>query len=244
MTKNSTYFFIGKLSDQSSKYFVNELPLKGNFYLEVLLDGIALWGNTKKNLDKLLPQVREIFDVLLSAFVFKTKKPLNYSLTNWVETKEIIAKKNVIGWILNPYSSKTHYSRRSKYNTAWKKAGWFYNNLSKGNNNHILALKDYRTALTDSSHDSFLFAYRSVEDICRAVTGCKKIEGKDWDKMRKTIKVSKKFLDPLINVSKAVRHGNVNQRVVTNAKKNRDKFLNIAYTVVDKEFKRTFSGFF
>jgi len=80
MAKNSTYFFIGKLSDQFSKYFVNELPLKGSFYLEVLLGGIALWGNTKKHLDKLLPQVREIFDVLLSAFVLKLKNLLTTAL--------------------------------------------------------------------------------------------------------------------------------------------------------------------
>lgn len=35
MARNSTYFSMGKLSDQSAKYFVNELPLRGNLHLEV-----------------------------------------------------------------------------------------------------------------------------------------------------------------------------------------------------------------
>jgi len=243
MAKKSTYFFIGNLSDQSAKYFVNEYPLIGGFFLEVHLNGIALWVSTKKDFDNIFRKTKEIFDIIIPAFVFKTNKTLTYRLEHWVEAKETISRKNIVGWILNPFVSREHYPRQSKKNSPWKKAAWFYNNLRKGNNNHTLALKDYHSALLDVGPDSFLFAYRAVEDICRAVTGCDEIGKNDWGKMRKTLRITKTFIDPLTNVSKLVRHGSVTKINVKRAIKNRGRYLNITHSIIEKEFKRKFPQF-
>ena len=244
MLKKSTYFFIGKLSDESAKYYVIEYRLKGGFRFEILLDGLVVWGSTKIPFETLMPRVRNMLDIILSAFALKTNKPLNYNLTHWVETKEVTATKNMIGWVRNPYNPKIHYPVRSKHNSAWKKACWLYTNKSKGNSNHILALKDYRSALSDTSPDSLFFAYRATEDICRAVTQCQKIDPKDWEAMRTTLNISRKSLNPLIKASKAVRHGSISERSVRSAMKKRDKMLGISRNVIEREFKRTFPGFF
>jgi len=240
----STYFFIGRLSDHTARYQVQQKPLINNFYFEVFLDGISIWGSSDKEFKKLLDEVREIFNIIISAFVFKTKKPLSYTLQNWVEVKEFVDTKNVIGWLFPPFSPLKPHPERSRVNTSWKKAAWFYNNLSKGNNNHALALKDYRSAVTDTSDDAFLFSYRSIEDICRAVTGCDEIEAPEWREMHRTLSTSKHMIDPLKEVADKVRHGNKDHIIVAQARSNRDGLVDIAHEVIKKEFERTFPKFF
>ena len=179
-SKKSTYYFVGSLSDQSARYFVSNLQLADGFFLEIVMDGFSIWGSTYKDFEKARTQIENTLDVIVSGFAFRTKTPISYMIKNYIEAKETIAKKNMIGWILSPLALKKHYSVRSPKNTPWKKSAILYGQFykGKGNNNHMLALKDYRPAITDKSEDAFLFAYRSVEDICRAITGCEKTENK------------------------------------------------------------------
>lgn len=242
--QRSTYFFIGKLSDNLAKYQVQQIPLKNNFYFEVYLSGISIWGNTKEPFDKLFPKIKEMFKTIIAAFVFKTNKPLFYSLENWLETKEVIAEKNIIGWLFPPFSPIEPYPQRSRKNTAWKKAVWLFNNLHNKNGNYLLALKDYYSALTDTSDDAFLFAYRSIEDICRAVNGCDETEKSEWIKLHKRLRTSKSVINPLTKVAEKVRHGNKNHKIVIQARKNRNKLIDIAYYIIEKELKITFPKFF
>jgi len=182
--------------------------------------------------------------VIVSGFAFRTGTPISYTLKNWIEAKETIARKNMIGWILTPLALKEHYPARSPKNTPWKKSAILYNQLykGKGNNNHILALKDYRSAITEKSENAFLFAYRSIEDICRAITGYDDVD-KHWGDMHSVLGTSKKLIDPLTKVAKRVRHGDISNTVVRRAKKKKGKLISIAYKVVEKEMKRTFPKF-
>lgn len=240
--EESTYFFIGRLLDQSARYNIQEFSLVGGFYLEVLLDGIAVWGTTSKPFNEVRLEVRDILDTIVAAFVFKTKKPLSYTLDAWVETKEVVAKRNMIGWIIGPLKSRKHYSMSSKNNAPWKKAATLYNMLArgKGNRNHLLALKDFRAAVMDTSEDAFLFAYRSVEDICRAINNCDDIKNKNWTFMHQTLKTSKNYIEPLTEVATKVRHGNIHHTTVIVANSEREKLINIAHEIIGKELKQTF----
>ena len=58
MTK-STYFFIGKLSDNLAKYQIQEMSLKNEFRIEIFLNGICIWGTTSKNFDEIMPEIKE-----------------------------------------------------------------------------------------------------------------------------------------------------------------------------------------
>lgn len=243
-SKKSTYYFIGTLSDQSSRYFVSNLRLADGFFLEVVMDGISIWGSTYKDFKQVRAQVENTLDVIVSGLAFRTGTPISYTLKNWIEAKETIAKKNMIGWILTPFAFKEHYPARSPKNTHWKKSAALYDNLckGKGNNNHILALKDYRSAIAEKSENAFLFAYRSIEDICRAVTGCDDVDG-HWEYMHSALRTSKKLIDPLTKVATKVRHGDVDNSIVRRAKKRREKLISIARQVIEKELKRTFPKF-
>ena len=51
--KKSTYYFIGTISDQSARYYVSNLRLADDFFLEILMDGFSIWGSTYKDFKSL-----------------------------------------------------------------------------------------------------------------------------------------------------------------------------------------------
>jgi len=242
--KKSTYYFIGTLSDPLARYFVSNFPLADGFFLEVMMDCISVWGSTYKDFKSMRLKVENALDVITAGFSFRTNEPIFYKFRNWVEARKVISKENMIGLVLPLPKMPPHYPVHSPKNNHWKKSANLYNELykGKGNNNHIFALKDYRSAIADKSENAFLFAYRSIEDICRAVTGQDDVD-KHWDDMHAVLGTSKKIVDPLLKVSKRVRHGNMAHVVVRRAKKRREKLISIAKQVIEKELKRTFPKF-
>ncbi len=105
-----------------------------------------------------------------------------------------------------------------------------------------MALKDYRQAVTDTSADSFLYAYRALEDICRAVTG--KVQAQDgWAKMHKVLGTTDTELIDLKKISTAVRHGNVSDSLVVNALPKKKEYLEIVHEILSKEFVRIIKKF-
>ncbi len=243
--KKTTYYFIGDLSDPFAKYFVSNLSLADGFFLEVMMDCISVWGSAYKDFPQIRLRVENTLDVITAGFSFRINEPVFYKFRNWVEARKVIAKENMIGLMLSAYKKQRHYSARSPKNNHWRKSAGLYNELyrGKGNNNHIIALKDYRSAMADRSENAFLFAYRSIEDICRAVTGHDNIEEKHWDYMHTILGTSKKVIDPLHRVAKRVRHGNMTHITVRRAKKRREKLISIAQVIIEKELRRTFPKF-
>jgi hypothetical protein len=239
----STYFFVGRLSSISA-FQVQQEPLQKGFFLEVFLEGIAIWGISDKPFADIYPEVKDIFDTLIAAYTFKTKERLSYTLESWIETKDIASSNNMVGWILKGRGVGTPRKARSKVNTPWKKAALFHRTLlEKGNINHRLALKDYYHAFLDTSDDAFLFAYRSIEDICRAITGTPDVNGKAWKTMHMRLGTSKTLIDPLTEIATCVRHGDKNNSIVIAARQNRDHLIDIAHQVILKEMKMTFPKF-
>jgi hypothetical protein len=240
----STYYFIGKHSEYAAKYQVQQEPLGNGFHFEVYLDGIAIWGSSDKPILELIPEIRETFDTIVAAYVFKTQRQLSYRVENWVEATNVVAPQNTIGWVLSRVDSAP-LSRRSPSNTPWRRAALLYRLLAqgRGNINHRLALKDYYSAVMNRGDDAFVFAYRAVEDICRAVTGSPNIEGKDWQTMHRAIGTNKSMIDPLTRVSEHVRHGDILDSQVVQARSAKNQLINIAHQVISLELKRSFPKF-
>lgn len=243
-SKISTYFFIGKLSDSTATYNVLEEMLPNDFRLEVFLDSLYIWGTTDKPFDKLLPEIKEIIRTLTAFFIFQTDKPITCTLTNWVEAKDVNANKNMIGWFVPGQTVSTKPSKRNaKINKPWKLACWYLRNQKKGNKNHRLALKDYSFAKLDFGEDAFLFAYRALEDICRAVTGKDDTNDASWSDMHKKLKTNRQTIKPLQELSELVRHGKTTDKKVIKALKHKDKYLKIARNILYIEFRNTFNNF-
>ena len=106
------------------------------------------------------------------------------------------------------------------------------------------ALKDYVSALNDSGDDAFFYAYRAVEAVCRSVSSPKnELQASDWRRMHAALGTSKSTIDPLTNVAKEIRHGNVTGKALAKARKSRTVVLTIARKVIAKALMKRYRGF-
>lgn len=243
----STYFFIGRLSpaEDCSKFHPGEIRLDKNWMLDICRDGISIWiPGTRKSFDELKPAVLDAFDIVINTFMLITGERLDFNFQNWVETRGIVSKSNMIGWIVSSFASKATPKKRNKFNVAWRKVGKFYPKIL-ANFYHRMALRDFKSCITISGDDAFFYAYRIVEDIRRAVT-INLADGlptdKYWEEMHSILGTSKKQIDPLTRVAKYVRHGDTKSHIVRGARRRKKQLIEIALSVMKKEFKWTFKG--
>lgn len=248
MDKNtSTYFFIGRLSPpRYCRYFnPGEIYLGNGFVLDIFNQLVCLWiPGTKKSYLEIRTEAMETLDIVITTFTFITGKKLSFSIENWVETKGVISKHNIIGYLIPPEDKLFAPPRKHKYAYAWKRAAKFYPKI-EGSFYHRMALKDYKSCINTLGDDAFFYAYRIVEDIRRATTihlpdGLK--SQAYWDKMHSILRSNKKLIDPLTKVSEEIRHGNLINKTVTSARLHRKRLINIAIKIMRKEFKRSFKG--
>lgn len=242
-SRKSTYFFIGTLSDYTAQYQVQNFFVNKDFVLEVFMSGIAVWGSSNASFDFIRAKVIKMLDTIIASYIFKTNKVISYRLERWVETRGVISRSNMIGWMRPVNTPAIFKSTRSTINTPWKKAAKLYPLLTKSNPNYEISLRDYNTALAYIGDDSFFFAYRALEDICRAVTGYDDVGIPAWTKLHKILDTSKSQIDPLMQVSTEIRHGKKNSKLIRAARKDREKFIKISHTILEKAFKREFPSF-
>jgi hypothetical protein len=243
----STYYWIGRLSPSEfcTDFNPGEIHLGNGWVLDIFQDGISIWiPGINKTFDKLKPLIIDAFEIIITSFMFITNKKLNFNLQSWVEAKGVVSKSNMIGFLIPPGAKEISPNPRSRASAAWRKAGRYY---LKINNSfyHKLSLKDYKNCISTLGDDSFFFAYRIVEDIRKAVTQHlpdNLEEANYWNEMHKILGTSKKQIDPLTEAAKEVRHGNINSKIIVNARKKREYILSIAFNIMKNEFKRSFKG--
>ncbi len=242
-SKKSTYFFIGRLSDYTAQYQVQNFFVNSNFVLEVFMSGISIWGSSKGTFEELRKKIIQMLDIIIAAYIFKTNKIISYRLEHWVETREKVSRKNMIGWIRPPNTPAVLRSTRSSINTPWKKAAKLYAKLLVSNPNYAIALQDYSLAVSHIGDDAFFFAYRAIEDICRAVTGLDNTKSRSWNTMHTKLSTSEPQIKPLKNVADDVRHGKRKSLVIKRARKQKGKIIKISHTIIEKAFKKEFPDF-
>ncbi len=234
----STYFFIGSISDISAEYQIQNMLIDSNYVIEIYRNGLAVWGKSNKSFEEVRAEVVLMLDIIFGMFVLFTNKPLTYNLENWVETKENIATKNIIGWFMNQYPRIAVRPVRSPVNSAWKKSIKFCKKVFRENTNYSLALKDYQKAVIDRSDEAFFYAFRSIESICRAVTGLNETNEDAWDRMHNNLGTTKEQIDPLLKVAKEIRHGKRNTTIINSAKLKRNELINMAKKEIEIAFNK------
>ncbi len=243
MSKNSTYFFIGKLEpfEECKDFNPGELSLGDGWTLDINLDLICIWkSGVVDPFDKINPFIKELFSLIIALFIFRSKILLKFRLTNWIEAKEIESVKNLIGVYVSRYSQPR---RNARINVTWKKCAHIF---SKFQHHQLfrLALKDCVTSLQEEGDDSFFYAYRALENTCRAITGAKTdITKQHWEQMHKKVGTCKTLIDPLTAAALDIRHGNISGTGLENARKNRKQVLGISRNVLATAFKKYFRGY-
>jgi len=250
---NKTYYFTATLSpaEYCRDFNPGELNLTDDYKLDIFFNGITIWNpNIKINFAETYPLVREAFDLVISAFIFReyviNKRifRLSFSIQRCIEAMDVKAYSNLI-WTLD-YPGKIYTpNKNALVNVTWRRVAKLFPAVNESVN-HKIALKDFFACINDLGDNAFFFAYRIIEDIKRAVDLEKGIDDeKDWSGLHSVLHTDKVFMEPLISVAKDVRHGNLNSKIIINSRKKeeREKILGIAFELMKREFKRKFSTF-
>ncbi len=247
--KIATYYFIGKLSPEESCIWFNprEIHLGDKWVLDIYKSGIALWN---PEMDRAAPEIRafikDTLDTVVTTFNFVTKSKLKYSVTNLIEARDVVSTNNLIWWYLPEFYIKRPASPKNKWNRAWRKVGKFYKKIINSFY-HKIALRDFQNCIDSVGDDSFFYAFRIIEDIRRATTAhlpAGKSDSDYWAEMHRILGTSESAIQPLTEVSKKVRHGEIDHVVVVRARAQREQIINIALDVMKRAFKLKFKGLF
>lgn len=251
---NKTYYFTATLNpaEYCRDFNPGELHLGDGYVVDIFFNGITIWNpRLKVNFVKVNLFIQEAFDILISAFIFReyiiSKRvfKLSVSIQKCIEAMNVMAKSNLI-WTMD-YPGRKIYtpSKRARVNATWRRTGKFFNKIN-ASINHKLMLKDYKACINEPGDNAFFFAYRIVEDIREAINLEKGVtDEKNWHELHKALNTSELFIKPLTDIATKVRHGNLNSPILVDArKKNKKKrILNIAFNLMEREFRRKFPGF-
>jgi len=240
--KLSSFYFLSRVHpiERCSKFRLVEEPIFGSLKLDIWLDGFHLWiSSTKKDFSELNPLAKNILDTFLASYAILTNISLSYTRLGWVEVRGSRVREAIIGTIDSKYGLFKP-PRKCSANSNLKYAAKITREAIKSVH-HRMALKDYKTALSDGGDDAFLFAFRSLESLCRAVIRSGgKVEKAEWKRMHHELGTSDRRIMPLNNVANLVRHGRTTSKKLKKARKNRARYLSIARNIILLEIKRSF----
>ena len=211
---SSAWWFLGSLRPTAATRFnVQEVSVVGrDVRLEVFHDRIAVWSKPGTEAVQTHEQARELFGLVVGAYSLITGVALDWSLDGWVEARDATFGGTVMGVVADsrglrspmgsPRSQRSVDMRRAaKLAVATRhKPGW------------RLALRDIHAALDTPDDDLFVFAYRVLEDIARAVSGrAGELRASDWGKLHTHLGTSKaefmKRTEPIRTARQAAAHG-------------------------------------
>ena len=249
-----TYYFTATLNptEYCRDFNPGELHIGNGYVVDIYFNGITIWNpSIRSNFTRVYPFIRETFDLLLSAFIFReyivSKRifKLSVNIQRCIEAMKVSAKSNLI-WTLD-YPTRNIYTpnRNARVNVTWRRVAKYFERINQSTH-HKVMLKDYRECINDSGDNAFFFAYRILDDIKNAINFENGISNdQEWSVMHKVLKTDKTFMDSLTEVATQVRHGNLKSMVVIDAKKKhkRKKLLDTAFELMRREFKRKFTGF-
>jgi hypothetical protein len=251
---NKTYYFTATLSptEYCKDFNPGELNLGDGYRFDIFFNGVTIWNpNIKAKFVKVSPFVKEAFDILISAFMFReyiiSKRVFKLSLNmqRCIEAMNVRAESNLI-WTLDYPGQIYTPNTKARVNVTWRRVANFFSKFN-ASVHHRIMLKDFRDSITSAGDNAFFFAYRIIDDIRRAIN-LEKVgvdNEKDWSQMHSALKTNKMFMEPLILVGTKVRHGDLNSSLVVNARNRnkKNKILNIAIDLLKREFIRKFPGF-
>jgi len=212
---SSAWWFLGSLRPTAATGFnVQEVPVVSpDVRVEVFYNRIGVWSKPGRNAIQTLGQVRELFGLVVGAYSLISGVPLDWSLDGWIEARKASFAGTILGVVPDtrgvrapmgsPKAQRSVDMRRAaKLAVATRhRPGW------------RLALRDIHAALDTPHDDQFVFAYRALEDVARAVSGrLGDLRPADWRELHVHLGTTegsfKKRIEPLQAARRAAAHGN------------------------------------
>ncbi len=233
----SGWWFYGRLRPTAATRFnVQEVPVAPGVRLEVLHDAIAMWSKPGPNAIRGREDPDELFALVLGAYALITRVALDWSLEGWVEATGARFDGTMVGLIVDPRGHDPRLSPRSHRSVAMRRAAKVA--IAVGSlPGYRLALRDIHAAFHDRGDDAFVFAYRAIEDVARAVSGRRgDLRPSDWRALHNRLGTDentfKARIRSLQDARQAAVHGDEHDVRLLAARADRDARIEIARLVV------------
>lgn len=233
----SGFWFYGRLhpADQVLPFNVQEVPVENGVALEITWDGIAAWSRPGTLSMKEPGEASQLFRLVVGAYALLTCRSLDWSLDGWVEAKEATFSSTVVGFRLARGNAELTMADDATDNVTMRRAAELAVAVRR-KPSYRLALRDVHAATREDGEDAFVFAYRAVEDVARAVSGAGDLRARDWAKLHRTLRTSRDaFMDRLEALKTArdlVVHGNEQDERLARMRLKRDEIVNVGRMVV------------
>ncbi len=218
MTENipedSALWVYGRLSpEKATRFYAEEVEIANGAKVETIVDGIAVWSRPGAAVARSLREARELLGLIVASYALITRMPLDLALGGWVEATNASFDGTVVGFtvdtrghkaVIPPDGRKSRDMRTSialaaatLHRSPWR-----------------LAIRDVYAALREEragSDDAFVFAWRAVEDVRRAVAPSGATRRGEWASLHAhlgtTERAFKRRTRSLYRARHAVAHG-------------------------------------
>jgi hypothetical protein len=245
-----TFFLMADLEPKEVANFgvTPGIPLDADTTLEAIGHLLAYWTITdEQRLEKLQATAQDMFDITLAIYMLIRRDrgddwgslPQRAIQHSWLETRDVEARANVVGTIhpryrqqlASGYQLEIDGPRAEDFKVS-ARAAWNFIDHS----NVRIAFRDFLVSAGQRGDDSFLYAYRAVENIRRAL-GPDKIDASDratadWQSMHQALGTSEALLADLTAAATCIRHGDALGKGLVNARSNREPVLQLADDVL------------
>jgi len=239
----SGWWYWGRLRPiPATRFNVQEIAVRRGVRIEVFHDVIALWSKPGPGVVTSHVEARELFGIVLGAYALITETALDLTLEGWIEATNASFEGTVFGNFVDTRGHDPSLSPRSRRSVDMRRACRLAIAVS-ATPGYRIALRDIHSAMSVGGDDSFVYAYRAVEDLARAVSGRRgELRGSDWSALHVHLGTDEtRFKDriaPLQTARRAAAHGDETDVDLIAARNDRTGRIGIARSVVADALSR------
>jgi hypothetical protein len=241
--QTSAWWYYGRLRPTTATRFnVQEVAVRPDVRLEVFHDVIAVWSKAGPNTLAGPAEFRELVGVTLGAYALISGVALDWTAEGWIEATNATFAGTIIGTFVDPRGHDPMLSVRARRSVDMRRACRLAVRAQRYPG-YRLALRDIHSALSVGGDDAFVFAYRAIEDLVRAVSGRRgELRASDWAALHTRLGTSKSAfvtrIAPLQEARHAAAHGDDSDADLVAARADRTNRLELARQIVGETASR------
>ena len=228
---SSGFWFYGRIGPAFlvPPFSVSDVPVADGVQLQVAWEGIGLWAPPGESKFKQPGEATTLFRTVVSSWALMSGTALTVTLEGWVEAHDADVAVSTMGWIINRPGAAAQASPESEVSNIMREACELAAKINS-RDPYRLAVRDVHSALSDSDDDAFVYAYRALEDLARAVSGTEEqVTEADWKALHERLgqdpEIARKEIEPLRLARNAIGHGNPQHADLREARLRRSELL-------------------
>lgn len=229
--ESSGFWFYGRLGPTFlvPPFNVSDVEVGDGARLEIGWEGIGLWASPGHRSFKQPGEATSLFRTVVGAWAAMSGTALTVAVEGWVEAHHAEFLDATMGWFSNRPGAAAQALPDTEISRNMRSACELAVRV-RSSAAYRLALRDIHSALSDTEDDAFVFAYRALEDIARAVTGSVgQLRDSDWaalhERLGQEAAEARAEIEPLRLARNAVVHGTKDNEALFVAHQRRAELL-------------------